>query len=85
MKIWQLNRHLADVVETNADYELGKFRRHIAADKYMLVNVSFLTKFQRYFSARKFSNRKNWVFYRALIWIFEEQDAIQTRSKKKIQ
>ena len=35
MKISQLNRRLADVVEINAEHELRKFRRHIAADKYM--------------------------------------------------
>ena len=41
MNISQLNQHLADVVESNAEHELGKFRRHIAADKYMLVNINF--------------------------------------------
>ena len=39
MKISQLNRRLANVVEINAEYELRKFRRHIAADKYMLVPI----------------------------------------------
>ena len=39
MKISQLNRRLAIVVEINAEYELRKFRRHIAADKYMLVSI----------------------------------------------
>ena len=33
-----------------------------------------------YFSAREYSNPRKWSFYRALIWIFEEQDEIQTRS-----
>ena len=44
MKISQLNKHLADVVEANAEYQLGKFRRHIAADKYMLVDIRFRYK-----------------------------------------
>jgi len=39
MKISQLNHHLADVVELNAEYELRKFKRHIRDDKYMLVKI----------------------------------------------
>ena len=35
MKISQLNHHLADVVEFNAEYELRKFKRHIRDNKYM--------------------------------------------------
>ena len=33
--ISQLNRRLADVVESNAEHQLKKFRRHIQEDKYM--------------------------------------------------
>ena len=33
-----------------------------------------------YFSAREYSNPRKWSFYRALIWIFEEQDKIQISS-----
>ena len=35
MTISQLNRSLADVVESNAEHQLKKFRRHIQKDKYM--------------------------------------------------
>ena len=35
MTISQLNRRLADVVESNAEHQLKKFRRHIQEDKYM--------------------------------------------------
>ena len=35
MKIAQLNRRLADVVELNAQHQLKKFQRHIREDKYM--------------------------------------------------
>ena len=35
MKIAQLNRRLADVVQMNAEYELGSFQRHIQDEKYM--------------------------------------------------
>ena len=39
-----------------------------------------MTVLKWYFSAREYSNPRKWSFYRALIWIFEEQDEIQTRS-----
>ena len=35
MTISQLNRTLADIVESNAAHQLKKFRRHIQEDKYM--------------------------------------------------
>ena len=35
MKISQLNQRLADVVESNAQHQLTKFKRHIREDKYM--------------------------------------------------
>ena len=35
MKISLLNRRLADVVESNAQHQLKKFKRHIREDKYM--------------------------------------------------
>ena len=44
-----------------------------------VTNIA-VTKFIFYYSGRKSSNPKNWSFYRALIWIFEEQDVDQTTS-----
>ena len=93
MKLSQQNHRLADVVAMNAEHELRKFQRHIREDKYMLVRIELVTMFDLnyiqielpYFSARKYSNPKNWSFYRALIWICEEQNKIQTRSKKQNQ
>ena len=35
MKIAQLNQRLADMVQINAEYELGFFQRHILDEKYM--------------------------------------------------
>ena len=35
MKLWQVNQHLADVVETHAESELWKFQCQIREDKYM--------------------------------------------------
>ena len=35
MKIWQLNRRLADAVESNAQHQLDKFKRQIRENKYM--------------------------------------------------
>ena len=35
MKIAQLNQRLADMVQINAEYELGLFQRHIRDEKYM--------------------------------------------------
>ena len=35
MTISQLNRRLADIVESNAEHQLKKFRRHIQENKYM--------------------------------------------------
>ena len=35
MKIDQLNQRLADMVQINAEYELGFFQRHILDEKYM--------------------------------------------------
>ena len=35
MKISQQNRHLANVVNLNAQHQLKKFERHIREDKYM--------------------------------------------------
>ena len=39
-----------------------------------------MTVLKWYFSAREYSNPRKWSFYRALIWIFEEQDENQMRS-----
>ena len=36
------------------------------------------------FSGRKYNNPTSWAFYRALKHIFEEQDAMQTRSQKRL-
>ena len=33
--ISQLNRRLADIVDSNAEHQLKKFKRHIQEDKYM--------------------------------------------------
>ena len=33
--ISQLNRRLADIIESNAEHQLKKFKRHIQEDKYM--------------------------------------------------
>ena len=35
MKIAQLNQRLADMVQINAEYELGLFQRHIRDENYM--------------------------------------------------
>lgn len=58
------------MAEQNAKYQLQKLRRELRDNKYI---------------ARKHSNPKNWLFYRALIWIFEERKSIQTRSKKLVE
>ena len=42
MKMAQLNKRLAEVVEINAEYELCKFRRHIRDDKVMWVNTPII-------------------------------------------
>ena len=39
-----------------------------------------MTVLKWYFSAREYSNPRKWSFYRALIWIFEEQDETQISS-----
>merc|ERR1712147_284532 len=54
MKISQQNRHLANVVNLNAQHQLKKFERHIREDKYI---------------GRTYSSPNNWSFYRALIHI----------------
>ena len=33
--ISHLNRRLADIIESNAEHQLKKFKRHIKEDKYM--------------------------------------------------
>ena len=33
--ISHLNRRLADIIESNAEHQLKKFKRHIQEDKYM--------------------------------------------------
>ena len=35
MKMAQLNKRLANVVQINAEYELRKFQRHIRDDRFM--------------------------------------------------
>ena len=35
MKMAQLNKRLANVVQINAEYELRKFQRHIREDRFM--------------------------------------------------
>ena len=35
MKMAQLNKRLANVVQINAEYELRKFKRHIRDDRFM--------------------------------------------------
>merc|ERR1712131_474678 len=70
MKISQQNQRLAEVVKINAEHKLRKFQGHIRDDKYI---------------ARKCTNPANWSFYRALIWIFEEQNTTKTRSRKQSQ
>ena len=41
------------------------------------------TSISVFFSSRKYSNTQKWAFYRALIWIFEEQDSIKRNSKRR--
>ena len=35
MKMAQMNKRLADMVQINAEYELQKFQRHIREDRFM--------------------------------------------------
>jgi hypothetical protein len=70
MKMAQLNKRLAEVVQINAEYELRKFQRHIRDDKF-IVRIS--------------SNPKNWSFYRALIGLLEDKDETLTAFKNGTQ
>ena len=45
MKMAQLNKRLANVVQINAEYELRKFQRHIRDDRFMWVNIPITIDF----------------------------------------
>jgi len=66
MKLAQQNKLLARIANSNAELEMKKFQREIKNKKYI---------------ARRLTNPNGWAFYRALIWLLEEQKTISTRSR----
>lgn len=66
MKLAQQNKLLARIANSNAELEMKKFQREIKKEKFI---------------ARRLTNPKGWAFYRALIWLLEEQKTISTRSR----
>ena len=49
---------------------------------YSRAKYRVLVKSDHIFGAREFSNPTNWSFYRSFVFIFEQENAIQTRSHK---
>ena len=45
------------------------------------VRLALIWTSDSVFSARRLTNPKGWAFYRALIWLLEEQKTISTRSR----
>ena len=70
----QCSSYLNELVDFNADYQFYKCLKQIQADKYMWVWKVLNFDFQQSHSSARKSGNKIWHFYRAFIWLLEDND-----------
>ena len=70
----QCSSYLNELVDFNADYQFYKCLKQIQADKYMWVWKILNFGFQQSHSSARKSENKIWYFYRAFIWLLEDND-----------